>query len=154
MANFTTDTDVLTKGPSGITIRRAIGTAEKIYRGSVCMVDEDTDRALVAAASTGMGRVFVAEYFSGPTGTGTGVTAATEFVHGRRGTMVLMNVLTALRTSTALGLNVFAEDDNTVGGTGVGTSAAQVPVGELVELEAATTGWVYLDHFAQTNIGV
>lgn len=156
MAALTQDKDVLTKGPAGIVRRFVITTSQKLYRGSVAMFDEDSGRAQEAAAATGMRIAGLVESFSGATGTGTGVAGATEFAHVRSGCLALVNVLTAIRTTTSLGLNVFASDDQTVGGTAVGTSAARVIVGELVEFEASdkSTGWVALGVYAATNIAV
>lgn len=136
--------------------RVAIATGSKIYRGSLVARRNTTGRAVAASAATGRRILGLAVGFEGPTGTGTGNTGGTEYVQVEAYMPVLVDIRTAIRTNTALGLNVFISDDNTVGGTAVGTSAARVVAGELIEFEASnkSTGWVFLRRNASTNIAV
>ena len=72
------------------------------------------------------------------------------------GAEYLFTIKTAIRTNTSLGLNVFVADDDSVGGTAVGTAAARVVVGRLTAFEASdkSTGWVAVGVFGPTNIAV
>jgi hypothetical protein len=135
--------------------RGAITTAIRIYRGGlVCR--KNTGRFSAATAATGRRIAGVAVGFDGALATGLGVAGGTEYVKVRRNIPVLVNVKTAIRTTTSLGLAVFVSDDQTVGGTAVGTAAARVVAGPLLEFEASdkSTGWVLVGAIGYTAIAV
>jgi hypothetical protein len=135
--------------------RGAITTAIRIYRGGlVCR--KNTGRFSAATAATGRRIAGVCVGFEGTLATGLGVAGGTEYAKLRRNLPVLVNIKTAIRTTTSLGLNVFVSDDQTVGGTAVGTAAARVVAGHLLEFEALdkSTGWVMVGVFGPTNIAV
>lgn len=135
-----------------------IATNSTIYIGSLVQRANASGRAAAAAAGTARKIAGVAVEFVGPNGVGTGVgnTSGTEYVRVKYLDEHLVAIKTAIRTNTSLGLNVFVADDETVGGTAVGTSATRVAVGELIRFEASnkSTGWVAVRRFATTNIAV
>jgi hypothetical protein len=157
MAALSQDKIVKTREVGPVTRQRiAIATASKIYRGSLVNQMTTTGRAVAASAATNRRFAGLAVSFEGATGTGTGVTGGTEYVIVEHGQLALVNIRTAIRTNAALHRTVNISDDNTVGGTGVGTSTLQVRVGELLEFEASnkSTGWVKLRIFADTTIAI
>ena len=149
MAAQTQDEIRTTRGlPSGEEIF-TINTSSTVYRGSLIGLLEADGRAIAAAAATNQRFAGIAVDLisdGAATGTGVGVAGGTEKVQVQWGHEVLMNVATAIRTTTSLGLDVFVADDQTVGGTAVGTAATRNVVGELVAFEAAdkSTAWVRL----------
>lgn len=136
--------------------RLPIATNSTIYVGSLVARRNTTGRALAATAATGRRIAGVAFDFEGPNANGVGNTAGTEYVRVKYLDEHLVTIRTAIRTNTALGLNVFVADDEVVAGVGVGTAALRVAVGELVRFEASnkSTGWVAVRRFATTNIAI
>lgn len=124
----------------------AIKTSSRIYRGGFVNRLNAGGRAVAATAATGRRLAGLSVGFRGAVGTGLGVAGGTEYVKVERNVLGLVNIKTAIRTTTSLGLNVFVSDDNTVGGTAVGTSAARVVAGTLMRFEASdkSTGWVFV----------
>lgn len=139
----------------------AIGTSSTLYVGSLLARRTTTGRAVAATAATGRRVLGVAKLLNSTTagpsaGSGVGDTSGTQEVEYEYGNEHLFTIKTAIRTNTSLGLNVFVADDQTVGGTAVGTSAARVNVGRLVAFEASdkSTGWVAVAVFGPVNIAV
>lgn len=144
-----------------MTERVAIGTAGTLYVGSLCARRTTTGRAFAGTAATGRKILGVAVCKDGSTtgpgaGTGVGNTGGTQYALVEYGNEHLFTVKTAIRTNTSLGLNVFIADDDSVGGTAVGTAAARIVAGELVAWEASdkSTAWVAVRRFANANIAV
>lgn len=145
----------------GIEDTIAISTGATVYVGSlVCRVNT-TGRASAATAATGRRILGVVERLDSTVngsgaGTGVGNTSGTQIALIRYGDERYVAVKTAIRTNTSLGLNVFVADDNTVGGTAVGTAATHVSVGELTAWAETdkSAGWVAIRRFASTNIAV
>jgi hypothetical protein len=157
MAALSQDKIVKTREVGPVTRQRiAIATSSKIYRGSLVNQMTTTGRAVAATVATNRRFAGLAVGFEGATGTGTGVTGGTEYVIVESGQLALVNVRTGIRTNAALHRSVFISDDNTVGGTAIGTAAVRSVVGELVEFEASnkSTGWVFLRKFAEANIAI
>ncbi len=147
------------KRNDGTRERLVIFTAAKLYLGSLANRLNAGGRAVAATAATGRKFAGVAVGFEGATQTGTGVTAATEFVVVEYGHHAQANVITAIRTNTSLGLNVFIADDDSVAGTAVGSAGTRVPAGELLSWVDETgtskaTGWLAVRIFATVNIAV
>lgn len=140
----------------GIREEYSIETGATLYLGSLAMIRATTGRAVAATtAATQDNRVAgVVVGFSGNDRDGVGHTDGSEKAILEYGNEWLFTVETASRTSTALGLNLYAEDDDVVGGTAVGTHTALVVVGELVSFEASdkSTGWMAIRRFSDTNI--
>lgn len=156
MAAATQDQITKARGTPRYESRIAIKTSSRIYRGTLVNRLNAGGRAVAATAATGRKCAGVAVGFEGTYATGLGVTGGTEYVNLEAGRLTLLNIKTAIRTTTSLGLNVFVADDTTVGGTAVGTSAARVVAGRLVEFEASdkSTGWVDVLTVGSTNIAV
>lgn len=138
-----------------------VGTSNTTYVGSLVNRRNTTARVFTGTAATGrkIAGVVVRKDSTtdGPgAGTGVGNASGTQKVLVEYGNEVLMGVKTAIRTNTSLGLNVFVADDQTVGGTAVGTAAARVKVGILRAFEASdkSTGWVAIAVFGPTDIAV
>lgn len=145
------------RGTPQYTSRLAIKTSSRIYRGTMVNRLNAGGRAVAASAATGRRIAGVAIHFEGGTvNTGLGVAGGTEFVTVESGRLYLADVKTAIRTTTSLGLNVFVADDQMVGGTAVGTAAARIVAGRLIEFEASdkSTAWVHIGVFGPTNIAV
>lgn len=160
MAALTQDAIRKARG-AGIREVIAIGTSGTVYIGSLCVRRNTTGRALAGTAATGRRILGVAKSFHSDTtgqtgGTGVGVTGGTEKVEVEYGNEHLFAVKTAIRTNTSLGLTVYLADDNMIGGTAVGTSAARVAVGRLAAWEASdkSTAWVAVAAFGHANITV
>lgn len=128
--------------------RVAIGTGATLYLGSLANQVTTTGRVVAAAAATSRRFAGLVVKLEGASGVGTGVgnTSGTEYAVIQYGMEALVSIRTAKRTNTSLNLNVFISDDDTVGGTAVGTSAVRVAAGELVAFEASnkSTGWLAL----------
>lgn len=139
----------------------AIATSSTLYVGSLAARRNTTGRALAATAATGRRILGVVERLdsdvNGPgAGSGVGNTGGTQKALIRYLDERSFTIKTAIRTNTSLGLNVFVGDDDSVGGTAVGTAATHCVVGELVEWDASdkSTGWVAIRRFAGTDIAV
>ena len=128
--------------------RVAIGTGATLYLGSLANQIITTGRVVAASAATARRFAGLVVKLEGGSGVGTGVgnTAGTEFAVIQYGCEALVSIRTARRTNTSLNVNLFISDDDTVGGTAVGTAAVRVAAGELTAFEASnkTTGWLAL----------
>lgn len=160
MAALTQDR-VTRKRGAAIRETLVIGTSNTTYVGAIGLRKNTTARLFTGSAATGRriaGIVVRKDSTTNGNGAGTGVgnTSGTEKVIIEYGNEVSLNVKTAIRTNTSLGLNVFCSDDQTVGGTAVGTSAARIVVGQLRAWDASdkSTGWVAIGVFGPTNIAV
>lgn len=158
-----TQDDIRTRLKRGAAIRESfvIGTSNTIYLGSIANRRSTTGRVFDGTAATGRriaGIVVRKDSTTNGIGAGTGVgnASGTEKVIVEYGAEFLMKIKTAIRTNTSLGLNVFVADNETVGGTAVGTAAARVNAGRLTAFEASdkSTGWVAIAVFGPTNIAV
>lgn len=145
----------------GIQDTIAIGTGSTAYVGSLAVRRTTTGRALAGTAATGRRVLGVIKRLdsdvNGPgAGSGVGNTAGTQKALIEYGNEHLFAIKTAIRTNTSLGLNVFVADDETVGGTAVGTAATRVNAGRLTRFEASdkSTGWVAVAEFGPVNIAV
>jgi hypothetical protein len=159
MAALTQDAIRRSRGTASME-RGSIKTSSTIYIGSIVARANAGQRLVAGTAATGRRIAGVAVRFDGAGGrtggTGVGNAGGTEYCAYEYGNEHLFTIKTAIRTTTSLGLNVFIADDQTVGGTAVGTSAARVNVGRLVAFEASdkSTGWVAVGVFGPTNIAV
>jgi hypothetical protein len=140
--------------------RASIVTSTTVYIGS--LLNEVTSntalpaRVRVAAAATSrkIAGVCVAFEADNALPTGVGNTGGTQYAVFEWGNEWLFTLKTSLRTNSSVGLNGFVSDDDTVGGTAVGTAAVRVVVGIITERPAITTAWVAVRQFAGTNIAV
>lgn len=134
----------------------SIATGSQLYINGLVTRKNTTARAVDATAATGHRILGLARSFSGPTGDGLGVTDGTEKVLVEYLSEAELSIATAIRTNTSLGLNVFVSDNETVGGTGVGTAGTRIAVGELISFTSTdkSTGYVALRRFAGTDIAV
>lgn len=137
-------------------LRAAIATSQTVYIGSLLNFVTTTSRVRAAAAATSRKIAGVCTEFESDSGTATGIgnTSGTQYAWFEYGNEHLFTIKTAIRTHAAVGLNVFVSDDDTVGGTAVGTSAVRVVVGELVERSGTTQAWVAVHRFAAANIAI
>ena len=161
MAAMTQDRVARKRGSGAIRETLVIGTSNTTYVGAIVNRRTTTARAFTATAATGrrIAGVVVRKdsTANGPgAGTGVGNASGTEKVIIEYGNEVLVGIKTAIRTNTSLGLNVFVSDDQTVGGTAVGTAAARVKAGILRAFEASdkSTGWLAVAVFGPTDIAV
>ncbi len=161
MAAMTQDRVARKRGSGAIRETFVIGTSNTTYVGAMVNRRNTTGRAFTATAATGRRIAGVVVRKDSTTdgfgaGTGVGNASGTQKVIVEYGNEVLMAIRTAIRTNTSLGLNVFISDDQTVGGTAVGTAAARVVAGRLTAFEASdkSTGWVAVAVFGPTNIAV
>ena len=156
---LTQDVITTTRGLPDGEERIPIATGSQVYRGSLAGKVEASGRCKPAAALATERFAGLVVDLEGPDGVGTGLgnTAGTQYAVVQYGHEAKMTVATAIRTNTSLGLGVFIADDESVGGTAVGTAAARVIAGELTEFEASdkSTGWVRLRRAAAAgNIAV
>jgi len=145
---LTADKNTKTRGLPDGELRVAIATGETLYVGGHAGRVKATGRVKAAAALATEdyeGLVTAIEADSG-TPTGVGVAAGTQFAVIQFGQEALATIKTAIRTSTSVGRTLFVGDDDSAGGTAVGTATARRPMGELVAFEASdkSTGWVAL----------
>lgn len=141
--------------------RGAIGTGGTIYVGSLACRRTTTGRLFAATGATGRRVAGVVVRLDGPngptTGSGVGNTAGTQYAVIEYGNEWEFTVKTALRTNTSLGLNLFVADDDTVGGTAIGTAGKRLAVGMLTNWSvdgSKTKGWVAVLTFGKTDIAV
>ena len=158
MTALTADAIRITRGDFTLE-RLVIFTASRVYIGGLVNRLNAGGRAVAATAATGRKFAGLAMTFEGTNQSGLGVTAATEFVVIGHGGDVQVNVVTAARTNTSLGLNLFVADDNAINGTAVGSAGTRLAAGELTSWvdETGTSkalGWLRVRRFATTNIAV
>ena len=159
MTALTADKSRITRGAGAIRDRLVIFTASTVYIGSLVNRLNAGGRAVAATAATGRRFAGLAVAFEGTNQSGLGVTAASEFVVIEYGRPAQCNIITAVRTNTSLGLNLFVSDDDSVAGTAVGSAGTRVVVGELLSWVDETgtskaTGWVNIRVTGTTNIAV
>src|SRR5690606_8793733 len=145
----------------GMQVQIPIATSSTVYLGSLAVTRNTTGRLLAGTAATGrrLAGVVVrkdSDASGNDGGSGVGVTSGTQKAMVEYGNEWLFTVKTAIRTNASLGLDVFIADDDSVGGTGVGTAATRIAAGRRVRFEAAdkSTGWVAVGVFSKTNIAV
>lgn len=138
-----------------------IGTSNTVYLGGIVHRKNVGGRVFAGTAATGRRIAGIVTRKDSTTdgpgaGTGVGNASGTQKVQVAYDGEFLLNVKTAIRTNTSLGLVVFCADDQTVGGTAVGTAAARVSVGILRAFEASdkSTGWVKVGAILPVNIAV
>lgn len=146
------------RGPA-LADEMVIATGSQLYIGGLVAIDTTTGRAVPASAAADRRIAGYASFFKGPDQNGLGNTAGDERVVVKHQCELEVGVATAIRTSAALGLSVFVSDDETVGGTAVGTAGVQVAVGELVAFVDETgsdksRGYVAVRRFAADKIGI
>ena len=115
------------------------GTAAVIYAGALVSINTTTGRAVAATAATGR-KILGVAMEDGSSGDYVKVAYHTEF-------------LFATPTKAYVGCNVAVSDDNTcVSMSAAGTTAVRVRVGELMQMETASTGWVAIRHFSESDV--
>lgn len=151
MAAATADRDTKTYGqPLEDTF--IITTAAQLYIG--CLVNTVSSTGRVTNATAATSRRFAGRVVSFPDGSGLGNTAGTTRARVAWGDVALLSVLTAARTFTNLGKNVFVADNQSVTDTtAAGTAAVRVKVGQLIKFEASdkSTGWVWLRNLSESD---
>lgn len=146
MAALTQDKVFQTRG-TGVRQKVAIKTSATVYRGGFGSIVPGTGRLKASAAAAGEHFGGLIVDFDGPTGgTGVGNASGTEYAIIEYGNEVKCVVKTAYRTNTFLNFNMFVSNDQEIGGTAVGTSAARQVAGELTAFEASdkSTAWLAL----------
>jgi hypothetical protein len=137
--------------------RVAITTAATVYVGSLLAFVTTSGRVRAATAATSRRVAGVCTGFYSSTSSsasGVGNTAGTQYAEFEYGNEWLFTIKTAIRTTACLAVNGFVADDDTIGGTAVGTALVQVPVGEIVERSGSTKAWVAVRRFHKNNIGI
>lgn len=134
----------------------AVKTAAVVYVGGLVSYQFATGR--VAAAANAASATFAGEVleFINETGaslsTITGNTAGTVKVRVGWGHQALVTLATSLRTTSKIGLLVYAKDNDIVtDDTGAGTAGVRVPVGNLITRVGSTEGYVALRRLSATT---
>lgn len=133
----------------------SIKTGEQLYVGSAVSKLLTTGRAVIGQGTTRR-TTGVALRFLGPNADGLGVADGTEEVEVGYDEEYEFDVLTAIRTNSHLGLNVFWSSDDKVGGTAVGTAGVQVNAGRLVAFtnSSKSKAFIAVTRFSSATIAV
>lgn len=129
-----------------------ITTAATLYIGTLVNFVSGTGRVTNATAATS--RMFAGMVVGLPDGSGLGNTSGTTRARVAWGCIAKFTTLTALRTFSQIGKNVFVSTNQEVTDTtGAGTSAVRVKVGTLIKFDDAnkTTGYIWLRVFGATD---
>jgi len=138
-----------------------ITTAQTVYIGTLVNFVATTGRVTPAVRNIASRRFAgIVESIVNDSGSvlsaATGNTAGTVKCQISYGHEVLLNVKTAARTFTSVGMNVFVSDNDTVTDTtdaGTSTSNRRIKIGALVQMEASdkSTAWVSLRKLANLD---